>query len=76
MPEQQKSDIETKKLGSTKLYRQGREIMKLEYTITDQILLTWGTGDSRTVLRVWHISHKAEAEAELKRIVETEGRVQ
>lgn len=50
--------------------------MKLEYTITDQILLTWGTGDSRTVLRVWHISHKAEAEAELKRIVETEGRVQ
>ena len=44
--------------------------MQLEYTITDQILLTWGTGENRTVLRVWHISKKAEAEAELKRILE------
>ena len=44
--------------------------MQLEYTITDQILLTWGTGENRAVLRVWHISQKAEAEAELKRILE------
>ena len=43
--------------------------MKSEYTITDQILLTWGTGENRPVLRVWHISQKAEAEAELKRIL-------
>ena len=33
MPEQQKSDIETKKLGSTKLYRQGREIMNAHYVL-------------------------------------------
>tara|TARA_R110001606_G_scaffold375075_1_gene533208 strand:- start:431 stop:622 length:192 start_codon:yes stop_codon:yes gene_type:complete len=43
--------------------------MQLEYTITDQILLTWGTGESRTVLRTWHISQKDEAEAELKRVL-------
>ena len=43
--------------------------MKLEYTITDQILLTWGTGENRAVLRVWHISQKDEAEAELKRVL-------
>ena len=43
--------------------------MRLEYTITDQILLTWGTGENRTGLRVWHISQKDEAEAELKRVL-------
>jgi hypothetical protein len=43
--------------------------MQLEYTITDQILLTWGTGENRAVLRVWHISQKDEAEAELKRVL-------
>jgi len=43
--------------------------MNLEYTLTDQILLTWGWGKHRKVLKIWHISQKDEAEAELKRVL-------
>lgn len=39
--------------------------MRLEFTITDQILLTWGTGDYRSVLKRWHISERAQAEKHL-----------
>ena len=44
--------------------------IQLEYTTTDQILLTWGPHENRAVLRFWHISQKDEAEAEFKQIME------
>ena len=36
--------------------------MRLETTITDQILLTFGEGHYRSVLKTWHISERIKAE--------------
>ena len=40
----------------------GNDKMRLETTITDQILLTFGDGPNRSVLKVWHISERDAAE--------------
>ena len=36
--------------------------MRLETTITDQISLTFGKGNYRSVLKTWHISERIKAE--------------
>lgn len=48
------------------------EPMRLETTMTDQILLVFGTGPVETwsVLRVWHVSQREEAEQYLQAMLE------
>ena len=47
-----------------------KDFMRLEYTITDSILLTFGNGNDRQVLRNWHTSAKDEAEREYERYLD------
>ena len=53
-------------------------MMTLETNMMDQIMLVFGTGpiETRSVLRVWHVSQRAEAErwlADIKRTVDMDG---
>ena len=47
-----------------------KDFMRLEYTITASILLTFGNGRDRQVLRNWHTSAKDEAEREYERYLD------
>jgi len=44
------------------------DMMRLETTITDQILLTFGVGDHRSVLKLWHVSERKKAEQYLENL--------